>query len=340
MANQPSPERTPAAILNLQEEAIPFQNLEHFLTTIYEAMADGPDVCEDVYMIWSNVTRTTVHIQLDRARKDGTIPKASRFTHFIPSNLLIIKLPVDCHSSAGYLDLITKPIIAWAYSLGRGRELKLCGNTRYLARVPDSCAECLDPDFNHPALRKIAAANPGIIDGFGSFNECDAGFRPVRARPYKFDTPSVVVESSYGADYATLRYKACWWLQLMGGQVKAVILINVDPEKQEIVVENWRNEKSGFFDEGEGPTRCQKVVVTKKDEFKGVAEAGLAEHYRVQGGPLVVLYQDMWLTPPKEERDRNLVLDDDTLAQEAADLWFGDGELANDWAKELGLSGV
>lgn len=343
-------------MLDLEHSAIPYQSWEHFLTQIYEAIADGPDgpMCEDRYLIFSGVTRATMHGTIDPARRDGTVPKAARFTHFVPSNLLIVKVPVDCHSGAGFLDFVVKPVIGWAHAAGMARELKLCGNTRYVARVPESAgAEFFASDVgsDHPALRQIAATNPGVVGGFGSFNECDAAFRPARTRPHKFDAPSVVVEGSFGSDFSTLRYKACWWLQLLLGEVRAVILINVDPSAQEVVIELWRNGPTppeAGSSGGSGsmcPTRVQRVVVAKKDEFKGCKEEGDPHHYRVNGGPLTVTFADFFLEevietgPDGQPDDRwDLFIHEDVLAQEAADLWFGDGELVNDWVE--GAAGV
>lgn len=345
-------------MLDLESDSVPYKSWPHFLTQIYEAIASGPDgtICEDRYLIFSHVTRAIMHGTIDPARRDGTIPKAARFTHFVPSNLLIVKIPVDCHSSAGFLDFVLKPVVGWAYAAGLSRELKLCGNTRYIAKIRESAVEGV-PDFEtqHPALRQIAATNPGIaLDGFGSFNECDAAFRPFRRRPNKFDTPSVVVESSFGSDFSTLRYKACWWLQLMGGEVRAVILINVDPSEQEVVIEVWRNEEEeacpagagggGGSDEEVCPTRVQRVVVAKKDEFKGCKEEANGDHYKVEGGPLTVAFEDFFLegvdpeVDPTPEDRWDLVVFEETLAQEAADLWYGDGEIVNDWVE--GVTGV
>lgn len=346
----PAAERTPEAMLDLELTAIPYQTWDDFLTQIYEAIADGPDgpMCEDRYLIFSKVTREIMHGTIDPARRDGTVPKAARFTHFVPSNLLIVKIPVDCHSSAGFLDFIVKPVIGWSHAVGMARELKLCGNTRYVAKVPESAGADLDVHSEHPALRKIAASNPAVMDGFGSFNECDAAFRPLRARPYKFDAPSVVVEGSFGSDFSTLRYKACWWLQLLRGEVKAVILINIDPSAQEVVIELWRNHRPapGADPQGSGgdggdvvPTRVQRLVVSKKDEFKGCKEQGDAHHYRVEGAPLTVTFTDFFLEEVETGADGlpenrwDFFIFEHELAQEAADLWFGDGELVNDWVE-------
>lgn len=328
-------------MLNLEQDAIPYQSWDQFLNLVYEAIADGPDgsICEDRYLIFSKVTRTIIQTSIDPARRNGTIPKAARFTHFVPSNLLIVKIPIDCHSSAGYLDFIVKPVVGWAYSMGLGAELKLCGNTRYIAKARESAVEGVDFDAPHPALELIAATNPGIVDGFGSFNECDAAFRPFRVRPYKFDTPSVVVESFFGADFDTLRYKACWWLQLMSGEVKAVILVNINPAEQTIIVEVWRNEQAGYYTDKDGPTRVRKVVITKKDEFKGRDEEANPDHYQVEGGPLDMYFDDFFLADPdqdnREHPQWDLRIDDEIFAREAAELWFGDGELVNDWVEGL-----
>lgn len=315
----------------LEYDATPYRSRDHFITAIYEALATPDELCEDRYLIWSRVTRSIVAHQIDPARINGTIPKAARFTHFVPSNLLIVKLPIDCHSTAGYLDFVTKPIVAWSYGIGLGRELKLCGNTRYIAKSEDSAVEGVDIDQPHPALEYMSVLNPGILDGFGSFNEAEMGFRPFRTRPYKFDTPSVVVESIYGSDMYPLRYKACWWLQLMAKQVKAVLCVNVNPAEQKIVIEVWRNELPDMYANEEGPTRAQRVTVVKKDDYKGIKEEANRQHYRVEGGPLVVAFEDFWLRETRGEREGDFMLDDDTVAQEAADLWFGDGLLVNDW---------
>lgn len=335
-------------MLDLERDAVPYESWEHFLALVYEAIASGPDgtMCADRYLVFSKVTRHTMHGVIDPARRVGTIPKAARFTHFVPSNLLIVKIPVDCHSPAGCLDFLVKPVVGWAHAMGLARELKLCGNTRYVARIRESAVEGVDFDEEprHPALERIAASNPGIVDGFGSFNECDAAFRPFRVRPYKFDTPSVVVESSFGSDCeAALRYKACWWLQLMAGEVKAVMLVNVDPEQQEVVVEVWRNEPSpdGSVTEEEVPTRVQRLVVTKKDEFKGRMEEANPDHYMVEGGPLDMYFDDFFLEAPDQEGGEgklpqwDLRIEDEVFAREAAELWFADGELVNDWVEGL-----
>lgn len=315
----------------LEYDATPFQDIDHFIMTTYEAMATTDDLCEDRYLIWSKVTRTIMAHRIDPARINGTIPKATRFTHFVPSNLLIVKIPVDCHSNAGYLHILTKPIVGWAYGMGLGRELKLCGNTRYLAKTGASAVDGLDFDQPHPALGHMAKLNPGMLDGFGSFNEAEMGFRPFRQRPYKFDAPSVVVESTYGSDLHNLRYKACWWLQLMAGQVKAVLCVNVNPSEQEVIVEVWRNELPNVYATDEGPTRAQKVTIVKKDEFKGVKEEAKPKHYRVEGGPLVIRFEVFWLRKSRAEKECDLVISEDVLAHEAADLWFGDGMTVNDY---------
>ncbi|KAB5559861.1 hypothetical protein GE09DRAFT_1220532 [Coniochaeta sp. 2T2.1] len=351
-------ERTPAAMNALEAESIPFQSLPHLLSLIHSALASTSTSRQDAYLVLRHITRHLMSTEIDPARHDGLIPKTARFTHFVPSNLLVIKLPLDAASKIGHLDMIAKPIIGWAHSLRMARELKVSGHTRYIAKIRASAVEGVDFDQPHPALERIAEANRSVlVDGFGSFNESDMGFRPWRCRPYKFDTPTVVVESNFGStDNGVLRYKACWWLELMEGEVRAVVLVNVDPDEQEIRIEVWRNERMTEGDENERleglpvgavvPTRVQEVVITKKEEFKGVREDSDHRHYKVEGGPLRIGFVDFFLEEPsseflrgkfpgREDEDWDFELGDEWLAMEAADLWYADGMLVNDWREGL-----
>ena len=118
----------------------------------------------------------------------------------------------------------------------------------------------------------------------------------------------------------------------------------------------WRNEvdettvaSGGGVDSGpvEVPTRVVKIVISKREEFKGVREEANADHYKVEGGDLWIRFEDFFLESLADDTDEmwnaregdhgpygslaGLCVTQATLAQEAADLWFGDGELVNDW---------
>ena len=89
-----------------------------------------------------------------------------------------------------------------------------------------------------------------------------------------------------------------------------------------------------------------RVVVTKKEEFRGAEEKANRDHYRVDGvvdEGLYLPFEDFFLEAPDldgEVPQTDFCLQEDTLAQEAADLWFGDGDLVNDWVEEeVGIGG-
>ena len=143
---------------------------------------------------------------------------------------------------------------------------------------------------------------------------------------------------------------------MMDNEVRCVVLINVDPDEQEIRIEVWRNERmTEGQDRIEGvavgaavPTRVQEVVVAKKEEYKGVQEESDQRHYTVRGGPLRLKFADFFIEEAagseflrarfagrKKEGDWDFVLGEEELASEAADLWFADGTLVNDWREGL-----
>jgi hypothetical protein len=183
-------------------------------------------------------------------------------THYIDTNLLIVKLPTAEHESAH-----------------RNLAKKVCFT---LARM-----EMPDHEFH-----SVGATTYHADD---SSEEADSAYRPRSFRPNKTDWPTIVFESGVSESLSQLRFDAGWWLGKSGGAVKIVLIISVERAPQTVQIEKWelapisgrRSSTRAFPNTANIPP---PLIPTKTQEITIVQDT-------ITGAPLVLEFDKIFLRP-------------------------------------------
>ncbi|KAF9242203.1 hypothetical protein DTO006G1_6456 [Penicillium roqueforti] len=142
-----------------------------------------------------------------------------------------------------------------------------------------------------------------------SSKEADTAYKPV-TRNQESDWPTIVLECGYSESMRRLAVDARWWLVNAGGDVKTVLLISINGERQALHLERWC--LAPPYDRP--VTRnTPSMVPTKTGEVDIVA--GI-----VTGAPLCLKFEDLVERPPGPT-ERDVVLTADQLATWANFLW-------------------
>ena len=98
-----------------------------------------------------------------------------------------------------------------------------------------------------------------------SSKEADTAYKPA-TRTQKSDWPTIVLESGYSESMRRLVVDARWWLVNAGGDVKTVLLIWINGERQALHLERWC-----LAPPHDRPATRHAIVPTKADEVDIVA---------------------------------------------------------------------
>ncbi|OCK74075.1 hypothetical protein K432DRAFT_430233 [Lepidopterella palustris CBS 459.81] len=188
------------------------------------------------YLIFRGVTKDRL-AQIDSKR--ASIGKHTRMTHYMDTDLLIVKLmPLAKHETA-HLTL----------------------------------ADDLRSTFVRMGL-PIHSLHPlGGTTFFGptSSKEGDSAYKPL-SREQETDWPIIVFESGLSERFTRLRHDAQWWLTNSGGDVKIAIIILITPAEKRLQVEKWcLSPATGYRPETRAyqnpnplvPTRMQTITITQ-----------------------------------------------------------------------------
>lgn len=142
----------------------------------------------------------------------------------------------------------------------------------------------------------------------------------VEGRNWKW--PSVVLEVGYC--YDRLRTEVEWWLRQSEGEVKVVIILEIEQEgsRPRLRIEQWRPYLNVGVECGSG-SQCQRWpgVVPRVVQCMEVEESGDGGGPVATGMPLVLRFSDMFLREPRNERETDLVISQRDLEQIAERLW-------------------
>jgi hypothetical protein len=208
-------------------------------------------------------------------------------THYIDTNLLIVKLPTAEHESA-HRNLAKEVVLA----LGAMR--------RTLASYE---------------FHSVGATTYHADD---SSKEADSAYRPRSFRPNKTDWPTIVFESGVSESLSQLRFDAGWWLRKSGGAVKIVIIISVERAPQTLQIEKWElTPMSGSRPSTRAFSTAVNIppllIPTKTQEITIVQDT-------IAGAPLVLEFDKIFLRPAVPP-ETDITLTAQELSTWAAGIW-------------------
>jgi hypothetical protein len=153
--------------------------------------------------------------------------------------------------------------------------------------------------------------------GSGSFESAtmgikqpDMAWQPMRIDPSRDNHwPSMVLEVALSESQAKLQSDIRWWFLAPppDGIVNIVLTLRINQNKEEIVVDKW--EKSTANDRAHLE---QRVVVSR------IQRAG---NVTINGAPLIIGFEKIFLRPPLTPEEVDLQLDDWKLQFIAERIW-------------------
>lgn len=163
--------------------------------------------------------------------------------------------------------------------------------------------DSLEPMDLKCCLRTFGSAT--CVAESGSAKQPDAQFLPKRlprARTKKW--PTLVVESEFAESPSKLMSDARFWLTQSNGEVQVVITIKISGSMPQIVLESWERVN-------DRPKRTQVVTISK----------GENNHLYLQGQPLIIGFDKLFLRQPSSPRETDISLDDSVLEELATEVW-------------------
>lgn len=167
--------------------------------------------------------------------------------------------------------------------------------------------DCLKPMDVDDYLKSFGSATCTAENG--SAKQPDCQFLPnrlPRARTNKW--PSVVLETGFSESPSKLRSDARFWLLESNGDVRMVITIKISRSSPNIVLESWEFVSNRV-------ERQQAVTISK----------GENNHVYLNGDPLIISFDKLFLRPPSIPRETNISIDDAILKKIARNIWEEQG---------------
>lgn len=152
------------------------------------------------------------------------------------------------------------------------------------------------------AIRPLGSAT---IFGTGGTKEADgswAPYRPPRGHPKKM--PTVVLEVALSEPQSKLSSDVRFWLNQTNGNVKVVLTLTINRKRPQITMEKWelRNDRQH---------RTGRVDISM----------GTNKQVRVDGGPLVIEFEKLFLRPAEDAREGDITFDTNMLEELATGIW-------------------
>lgn len=135
---------------------------------------------------------------------------------------------------------------------------------------------------------EIVGMGSTAFEGRSASKEADASMKPIPSRRLATDWPTLVFESGLSESLRRLRIDAQWWLTNSSGQVKIVVIIDIDSYTQKLHIEQW------MLPPTRATAAANNLVPTK------VAEISIVQSIVTAGSdvPLVLSFNDIFLRPP------------------------------------------
>jgi hypothetical protein len=167
--------------------------------------------------------------------------------------------------------------------------------------------DCLKPMGLDDCLQTLGSATCKAENGSAKQTDCQfLPHRLPRTRTKKW--PSVVVETGFSESPCKLMSDARFWLSESNGDVQIVITIKISRSSPNIVLELWElvNDR----------VKRQQVVTISKGENN---------HFYLEGQPLIISFNKLFLRPPSILKETNISLDDAILKKIARKVWEEQG---------------
>lgn len=115
--------------------------------------------------------------------------------------------------------------------------------------------------------------------------------------------PTVVTEIAYSETPSKLNSDVRFWLEGTGRNAQAVVTLIIDQKALRITVEKWQPQNSRAH-------RAQRITISKMNE-----------QTTVEGGSLVIGFQELFLRPSDAPKETDFELGDQRLTLLATIIW-------------------
>ncbi|KAJ6084945.1 hypothetical protein N7499_004574 [Penicillium canescens] len=160
----------------------------------------------------------------------------------------------------------------------------------------------LRPMGLHRAIRLLGTTTVYGISGRKEPDGSWAPYRPPRGHPKNM--PTVVLEVALSETQSKLSSDVRFWLNQSHGAVKVVLTLAINRKGPQITLEKWelRNDRQH---------RTGRVDISM----------GNNKRIRVEGGPLVIEFEKLFLRPAEDAREGDITFDTDMLEELATGIW-------------------
>lgn len=172
--------------------------------------------------------------------------------------------------------------------------------------------------FEFAFVKKLSAMNDldkqldptgaALVETAERKKKADNSYKPHRAPKYRDKKwPTLVVEVAYSESWRKLANDARWWLAASKEDVKTIIPISVNQKYREITCDKW------------GLNAEEEPVVLYRVQMQ--RDAG-CEHVKISNkDPLVIGFEDLFLRPPQDACEGDIVFSQDDLKELASMIW-------------------
>lgn len=160
----------------------------------------------------------------------------------------------------------------------------------------------LRPMGLHRAIRLLRTTT---VTGPSGRKEPDGSWAPHRRpRGHPKNMPTVVLEVALSETQSKLNSDVRFWLNQTHGDVKVVLTLAINRKGPQITLEKWelRNDRQH---------RTGRVDISM----------GTNKQIRVDGGPLVIEFEKLFLRPAEDAREGDITIDTDMLEELATEIW-------------------
>ncbi|KAJ5783999.1 uncharacterized protein N7518_009676 [Penicillium psychrosexuale] len=197
-------------------------------------------------------------------------------------------------------------------SMDQRRSLDADYNSR--SRSLDPMADYLEAAYRDGGWRVDSTMRGGtfLSQSKISSKEADTAYKPV-TRNQQSDWPTIVLECGYSESMRRLAVDARWWLVNAGGDIKTILLISINKERQALHLERWY-----LTPPHNRPATRNPRVWSRQRQASTVLIIAIIGI--VTGAPLCLKFEDLVERPPGPT-ERDVVLTADQLATWANFLW-------------------
>ena len=121
--------------------------------------------------------------------------------------------------------------------------------------------------------------------------------------------PSLVIECGDLRSITRLRIEAEWWLTKSQGDIRVVIVLIVWPFRSRISLEKWVPDSDG--NSGSNDTATGKAKCVQRIELQ--CRARNTANIEVNGGPLRLVFEEVFLRPTNFPRERDIIVSEEAL---------------------------